>query len=87
MTNLNAGTPPTSFVNPLLMNYTPKTRIQEETVPFVPFYDDENQIVYDTRTVGTKSLKQVSTVVKRSDGGKTTTGDKKNEIDDSKTVK
>jgi hypothetical protein len=86
MNKLNAGVIPADVVNPLLLNYTPKTKIQEEDVPFVPFYDDDKQIVYDTRTVGTKCLKQVSTVVRRSDGGKTTKGDKKNEIDDSKNV-
>jgi hypothetical protein len=72
-------------VNPLLLNYTPKTRIQEETIPFLPLYNDERQIVYDTRTVGTRSLKTAQT--KKSGTKSTYTTDKKNAVDDSKYVK
>jgi hypothetical protein len=81
--NLNAGVRPANAVNPLLLNYTPKTRIQEETVPFLPLYDDEKQIVYDTRTIGTKCMKSSNTKKK----GVVQTMDRKNEIDDSKNVK
>jgi hypothetical protein len=83
MTNFNAGASPTNFVNPLLMNYTPKTKIQEESFPFVPFYDDEKQIVYDMRQVSTKCRKSEH---KKLPGGSVKVV-MKNEIDDSKTVK
>jgi hypothetical protein len=76
-----------NVVDPLLLNYTPKTKIQEESNPFVPLYDDEKQIIYNMRMMGTKSLRQVSTVVKKTSTTKHTTGDRKNEIDDSKNVK
>ena len=69
---------------PLLMGFTPKTRIQEGEVNERFIYNDIMQITeYDMRTVGTKSLKSTST--KKSAGSWQT--DKKNEIDDSKTVK
>jgi hypothetical protein len=67
-------------VLPVLMSYTPSTRISEMEDK-VPFYDDVRQIVeYDTRTVGTYSLKSEWTAAKK-------TFDKKNAIDDSKYVK
>jgi hypothetical protein len=85
--NLNAGVSPGNAVNPFLLNYTPKTKIQEETVPFLPLYDDEKQITsYDTRTIGTRSLRSPSTRKKTSSGYANVT-DKKNAIDDSKIVK
>jgi hypothetical protein len=70
------------MVMPLLMSYTPATRIEEETNP-VPFeYSDEKQIImYDMRTVGTYSLKNSSTKKK---GSSSTTTDYKNAVDDSK---
>jgi hypothetical protein len=85
MSKLNAGVMPTDVVNPLLLNYTPKTRIQEESTPFIPLYDDEKQIIYNMRQVGTRSLKLSST--KKSGTKMTSTTDRKNEIDDSKNVK
>jgi hypothetical protein len=87
MSYFNAHVQCSNVVDPLLLNYTPKTRIQEDNDPFVPLYDDEKQIIYNMRMVGTKSLRQVSTVVKKTSTTKHTTGDRKNEIDDSKNVK
>jgi hypothetical protein len=71
-------------INPLLMNYTPVTKIEEDD-SFVPLYDDANQIIYNMRIVGTRSLKSSSTRVKS--GSSTIKTDRKNEIDDSKSVK
>lgn len=71
---------------PLLMGFTPKTQIQEGGVNERFIYDSMMQITeYDMRTVGTKSLKSVSTKSKLNKG--CTVPDKKNEIDDSKQVK
>lgn len=68
---------------PLLMGFTPKTRIQEGGVNERFIYNDIMQITeYDMRTVGTKSLKTSWT--SKNGHGKS---DQKNEIDDSKTVK
>lgn len=74
-----------SPVMPLLMGFTPQTPIEIE-VDYERFrYDGIMQISeYDMRTVGTKSLK-ISTTKKST--GNSTKQDKKNEIDDSKTVK
>lgn len=69
---------------PLLMGFTPKSQIQEGGVNERFIYDNIKQITeYDMRTVGTKSLRQSNT--RKANGG--ATSDKKNEIDDSKTVK
>lgn len=78
----------TSFRNngqimPLLMNFTPATPIAEDNGMQNPIYDEVNQIVYNMRMIGTRSLKSHCTKL---GGGKSTT-DKKNEIDDSKSVK
>lgn len=75
-------------VMPLLMGFTQPTKIEtlENEQPIV--YDPITQsVVYDMRTVGTKSLKISTTqyVVNRF-GQKSAKSDKKNEIDDSKTV-
>jgi translation elongation factor P/translation initiation factor 5A len=68
---------------PLLMSFTPSTKIQEETNPSKYIYNDGKQIVmYDMRTVGTYSLKTSSTKK-----GNRTEIDKKNAIDDSKSVR
>lgn len=73
-----------SRVLPILMGMTTPTAIQEADQVTI-IYDEVHQIVYDSRTVGTKSLKSHFTLAKGRVGtGKT---DKKNEIDDSKTVK
>jgi hypothetical protein len=87
--NVNAGVSPVNFVNPLLLNYTPKTEIQEESDSFLPLlYDDEKQIVvYNMRTIGTRSLKTESTRKKTGKTGYCTASDRKNAIDDSKSVK
>lgn len=77
-----------NYAMPLLMNFTPATRIEEETELLNIVYDEQNQIVYDMRTIGTKSLKRSSTKKKSASGKSTTTvTDKKNEIDDFKIVK
>jgi len=91
----------TSFRNngqvmPLLMNFTPATPIEEDNEMYNVVYDEKSQIVYNMWTIGTKSLKTHSTVVKHNPSGKgghdghgneLRSGDKKNEIDDSKSVK
>lgn len=72
-------------VMPLLMSFTPKTNIQEIAVDEGFVYDDHLQITeYNMRTVGTKCLRVTST---NKGPGKGYATDKKNEIDDSKTVK
>jgi hypothetical protein len=80
----NVRQPIANTCMPLIMRYTPSTRIQEEQdEQFV--YDDRKQIpAYDMRTVGTSSLKTSST--KKPNGG-TKAGDRKNAIDDLKHVK
>jgi hypothetical protein len=74
-------------VNPLLLNYTPATKIEEESDSFLPLYDDANQIIYNMRTVGTRCLRSSSTRKKVGKTGQTTALDQKNAIDDSKSVK
>lgn len=76
---------PISTPFPLLMYYTPSTPIQEaEEVKIV--YNDQLQITeYDARIVGTRSLKS-SVTTKKVNGLMKTTTDRKNEIDDQKTV-
>jgi hypothetical protein len=69
---------------PLIMGINRPSAIQEADEETI-IYDELHQVVYDARTVGTKSLKSHFTLAKGRVGtGKT---DKKNEIDDSKTVK
>ncbi len=75
-------------VMPLLMGFAQPTKIEtlENEQPVV--YDPITQsVVYDMRTVGTKSLKISTTqyIVNRF-GQKSAKSDKKNEIDDSKTM-
>ncbi len=74
-----------SNVFPLLMHYTPSTPIQEaEEVKIV--YNDQLQITeYDARIVGTRSLKS-SVTTKKVNGLMKTMTDRKNEIDDQKSV-
>jgi hypothetical protein len=81
MNKLNVNSYGNGSIMPLLMGFTPSTKIQEvESLPtFV--YDDEKQIVsFDMRIVGTKSLKVSSTNYKPG----LFRSDKKNEIDDQK---
>ena len=81
MENLNFASG--NVVNPLLMNFTPSTKIQEETENHTPLYDEKRQISYEmVRTIGTKCLKTHTTKKPKS-----AVLDKKNDIDDSKTVK
>ena len=71
---------------PLLMGFTPQCKIQECMVDESFAYNDLLQITeYNMRTVGTKCMKIVGNTSKGP--GKGYTIDKKNEIDDSKTVK
>ena len=69
---------------PLLMGFTPKTQIEMNDVNERFIYDKVNQVTEYLmgRTIGTKCLKQSHTTK----NGKCTT-DKKNEIDDQKSVK
>lgn len=71
-----------SNIMPLLMNFTTPSPIQEYT-PEVFNYDEENQISYEMRTIGTRCLRHSSTRKTKN----LTVSDGKNEIDDSKTVK
>lgn len=70
-------------VMPLLMGFTPKTRIEIGEVNENFSYDETLQITeYDMVTVGTKCLKNTMTNKGPKYGSVL---DKKNEIDDSKT--
>ena len=74
---------------PLIMTYTPYTRIEEKTEIANVAYDDSKQsVVYNMRTIGTRCL-QSSTTRKKKQGaaGHILVVDKKNAIDDSKSVK
>lgn len=71
---------------PLLMSFTPATRITEEVEIHKIIYDEGSQTVYDMRLLGTKSLKK-SITHKKTKQGSQSVGDQKNEIDDHKTVK
>ena len=74
-------------IMPLLMNFTTPTPIQEaDDIKFN--YIDGEQISYEMRTIGTRSLKNNRTWIKKI-GPSTGTSkiDKANEIDDSKTVR
>ena len=71
-------------VMPLLMGFTPLTKIQEGSLHDGFIYDDNMQTTeYEMATIGTKCLKIVGNTSKGP--GKGYTIDKKNEIDDSKT--
>lgn len=71
-------------VMPLLMGCTMPTPIEVETVEYKIVYDPMTQkVVMDLRTIGTKCLKTSHTSTGRGTNLKT---DKKNEIDDSKSV-
>lgn len=69
-------------VLPLMMNFTRPTPISEYDIEPLT-YNDQTQVSYEMRIVGTRSLKSSWTHV-RTGGNKT---DKKNEIDDSKSVR
>lgn len=79
-----------SVVMPVLMAFTPATAIEKEDSPETAVYDPVTQIVYEAgRVVGTRSLKTSGTRKKRPHPAKdyTTVTDRKNAIDDSKSVK
>lgn len=73
-------------IMPLLMNFTTPSPIQDYT-PDVFNYDEEKQISYEMRTIGTRCLKTTMTKKKSAGTGVTGSWDRKNEIDDSKSVK
>ena len=82
MTNFEFNSMTTGNVMPLLMGFTPSTKIQEETNPVSFIYNDGQQIVmYDMRIIGTRSLKTSWTK-----NGVSKVTDRKNEIDDQKYV-
>ena len=69
---------------PLLMGCTAPSPIEAEEMEHKIIYDPMTQkVVMDLRVVGTKSLKTHITHNPKTKGN---TGDKKNEIDDSKNV-
>ena len=73
---------------PLLMNFTPATPVEERDGNEKVLYDEIKEIVYDTRTIGTKSLKHKQTKYNKSSTGCSIKPDEKvNLIDDKKTVK
>lgn len=76
----------TSNVNPLLMNFTPKGKIEEAEEVKYSYNDLTQTTVYDMRTIGTKCLRSMTTK-KKVISGYTYSSDSKNATDDSKTVK
>lgn len=73
-------------IMPLLMNFTTPAPIQEaDDIKFT--YNDGQQISYEMRTIGTRSLKTNRTYIRKWKGGGESKSDKANEIDDSKTVR
>ena len=82
-TNQWNGTP-----MPLIMGFTLPEPIQEvENEPSIIYDPISQTVVFDMRTVGTKCLKTTTTSKKRPSGSTSHTTDRKNEIDDSKSVK
>lgn len=79
-TKTTAGT-----VMPLLMGCTPASRIEECTDSMESYYDPATQRTYDARIVGTYSLKTSTTTIKKGNGHSNLT-DRKNQIDDQKSV-
>lgn len=72
---------------PLLMGFTPSSRIEEAGEEISLVYDPMTQTVeMDMRVVGTKSLKVSQTLVRGTKTCGSTVCDKKNEIDDKKNV-
>lgn len=74
-------------IMPLLMNFTTPTPIQEaDEIKFI--YNDGEQISYEMRTIGTRSLRSVNTAFKDKNGNNCHKNDpKSNQIDDSKSVR
>ncbi|MBR5331717.1 MAG: hypothetical protein IKV32_00250 [Muribaculaceae bacterium] len=73
-------------VMPLLITFTPTMPIEEEVELHNIIYDETSQIVYDMRIVGTKCLRTHTTKKTRGRSYSLVT-DRKNEIDDQKSVK
>ena len=72
---------------PLLMGFTPSSRIEEAREEISLVYDPMTQTVeMDMRVVGTKSLKVSQTLVRGTKTCRITVCDKMNEIDDKKYV-
>lgn len=67
---------------PLLMGCTRQSRIMEDTGLETSYYDPVTQMTYESRFVGTRSLKVSMTKVSVSNRKM----DQKNEIDDKKNV-
>ncbi len=72
-----------NFPQPLLMNFTVPSRIQQ-SFDETPIYDEINQVVYDMRTASTYSMK---TSITKPNGASSGSQDKVKHIDDSKSVK
>lgn len=70
-------------IMPLMMNFTEPTAI-EIAEPVAMTYNEKEQISYETRTVGTRSLRQHWTSARKN---RMSRMDKANEIDDSKWVR
>lgn len=70
-------------IMPLMMNFTEPTAI-EIAEPVAMTYNEKEQISYETRTVGTRSLRQHWTAARKN---RLSGMDKANEIDDSKWVR
>lgn len=70
-------------IMPLMMNFTQPTSI-EVAEPVSITYNEFDQITYETRTVGTRSLRSHWTSATKNRCART---DKANEIDDSKWVR
>ena len=66
-------------VLPLMMNFTRPTTISEYDIEPLT-YNDQTQVSYEMRIVGTRSLRNSWTRAKNGN-------DRKNEIDDSKSVR
>lgn len=74
-------------IMPLMMNFTTQTPIvNEQQIPLI--YNDMNQMTdVDMRIVGTRCLRSSSTRKKNRTGGYNLVTDRKNAIDDSKSVR
>ncbi len=73
---------------PLLMGFTQPTKIECDETPTVVYYDQISQVrQIECGIVGTRSLKSHMTYQKSGKCGRTSTFDKKNEIDDQRTTK
>ena len=76
-----------SNVMPLLMYYTPSTRIEEMDEVKISYNDLLQITEIEARVVGTRSLKVCTTKKKTGKNAFTRFTDQKNEIDDEKVVR